>query len=87
MSTERALTRLLEGGRYYEAPRWKDGKLWFVDTMARTLLSVGLSGKCETHATFNDTPCNTGILPDARLIVLTMFRKQLLAYHDGKVSP
>jgi sugar lactone lactonase YvrE len=88
MSTARPLTRLLEGGRYFEAPRWKDDRLWFVDCMARTLLSVDPSGKCETRATFDgDTPCGTGILPDGRLVVLTMFRKQLLTHLDGKLSP
>jgi sugar lactone lactonase YvrE len=55
--------------------------------MTRTLLSLGLDGKCEQHARFDDTPCGTGFLPDGRLIVLTMFRKQLLAYQDGKLSP
>jgi sugar lactone lactonase YvrE len=79
--------RLLDGGRYFEGPRWHAGRLWFVDCMARTLLSLGPSGDCEQHATFaDDTPCGLGILPDGRLIVLTMFRKRLLAYDDGRVS-
>jgi sugar lactone lactonase YvrE len=87
MSAERTLKRLLEGGRYFEAPRWHNDRLWLVDTMARTRLSLALDGKCEQHATFDDTPCGTGFLPDGRLIVLTMCRKQLLAYGDGKLSP
>jgi sugar lactone lactonase YvrE len=87
MSAKRTLKRLLDGGRYFEAPRWRNDRLWLVDTMARTLLSLDLAGKCEQHATFDDTPCGTGFLPDGRLIVLTMFRKQLLAYGDGKLSP
>ena len=86
MSTKRTLKRLVDGGRYFEAPRWHDDRLWFVDCMARTLMSVDLSGNCEQHATFDDTPCGTGILPDGRLVVLTMFRKQLLAYRDGGLS-
>jgi hypothetical protein len=27
---------VLDGGRYYEGPRWHAGRLWFVDCMART---------------------------------------------------
>ena len=78
---------LLDGGRYYEGPRWHAGRLWFVDCMARTLLSVSLSGECEQHAKLDDdTPCGLGVLPDGTLIVLTMFRKRLLAYRDGKLS-
>ena len=52
---------LLDGGRYFEGPRWHDGRLWFVDCMERTLLSLLSSGARELHATFhNDTPCGTG---------------------------
>ena len=45
------------------------------------------SGECEQHAKFdNDTPCGLGMLPDGRIIVLTMFRKRLVAYADGRLS-
>ncbi|UVO31119.1 SMP-30/gluconolactonase/LRE family protein [Bradyrhizobium arachidis] len=80
------LKTVLDGGKYFEAPRWHAGRLWFVDCMARTLLSIGPAGDRQEHATFDDTPCGTGILPDGRLIVLTMFRKQLLAFADGQLS-
>ncbi|MCG2628590.1 SMP-30/gluconolactonase/LRE family protein [Bradyrhizobium sp. WYCCWR 13023] len=82
-----ALTTLLDGGKYYEAPRWHDGRLWFVDCLARTLLSTDTAGQCRTHATFeDDTPCGTGFLPDGRLIVLTMFRKRLFVFAEDKLS-
>ncbi|MBR1148393.1 SMP-30/gluconolactonase/LRE family protein [Bradyrhizobium sp. AUGA SZCCT0431] len=75
-----------DGGRYFEGPRWHAGRLWFVDCMERTLLSLAPSGECEQHAKFDDTPCGLGVLPDGRLIVLTMFQKRLLAFSDGKLS-
>ena len=84
--TDMALRTLLDGGRYFEGPRWHDGRLWFVDCMARKLLSISPSGDVSEHAVTDDTPCGLGILPDGRLIVLTMFRKRLLAYSDGKLS-
>jgi sugar lactone lactonase YvrE len=77
---------VLDGGRYFEGPRWHAGRLWFVDCMDRTLLSLAPSGECEQHAKFDDTPCGLGVLPDGRLIVLTMFRKRLLTYSDGQLS-
>jgi sugar lactone lactonase YvrE len=78
---------VLDGGRYFEGPRWHAGRLWFVDCWKRTLLSLSLSGECEQHAKFDDdTPCGLGVLPDGRLIVLTMFRKRLLTYADGQLS-
>jgi sugar lactone lactonase YvrE len=79
-------TTIHDGGRYFEGPRWHEGRLWFVDCWARTLLSLAPSGACEQHAKFDDTPCGLGILPDGRLIVLTMFRKRLLAYSNGELS-
>jgi sugar lactone lactonase YvrE len=55
--------------------------------MDRTLLSLGASGECEQHAKFeDDTPCGLGVLPDGKLVVLTMFRKRLMTYTDGQLS-
>ena len=81
------LSCVLDGGRYFEGPRWHAGRLWFVDCMDRTLLSLSPSGEREQHAKFgDDTPCGTGILPDGRLVVLTMARKRLMTYADGELS-
>jgi sugar lactone lactonase YvrE len=75
------------GGRYFEGPRWHAGRLWFVDCMARTLLSLSPSGECVQHAKFDDdTPCGLGVLKDGRIIVLMMFKKRLLAWRDGALS-
>jgi sugar lactone lactonase YvrE len=87
MMTRFKLSRVLDGGRYFEGPRWHSGRLWFVDCMDRTLLSLDPSGACEQHAKFeDDTPCGLGILPDGKLVVLTMFRKRLMSYADGQLS-
>jgi len=86
--TENGLTTLLDSGKYYEAPRWHDGRLWFVDCLARTLQSIDPSGECREHATFDDdTPCGTGVLPDGRLVILTMFRKRLFVFAESKLVP
>src|SRR3982074_219687 len=78
---------VLDGGRYFEGPRWHSGRLWFVDCMNRTLLSLEPSGEREQHAKIeDDTPCGLGILPDGKLVVLTMFRKRLMGYADGQLS-
>ena len=78
------LKTVLDGGRYFEGPRWHRGRLWFVDCMARTLLSISLSGELQQHATVtDDTPCGLGVLPDGDIVVLTMFKKRLLRFADG----
>lgn len=87
MTTGIGLRTVLEQGRYFEGPRWHDGRLWFVDCLARTLLSTDASGICQEHASFaDDTPCGLGILPDGRIVVLMMFSKRLLTFADGKLS-
>ncbi|KWV57370.1 hypothetical protein AS156_39340 [Bradyrhizobium macuxiense] len=87
MTTEPRLKTILDGGRYFEAPRWHDGRLWFVDCMARTLLSISSSGERQEHAAVtDDTPCGLGVLPDGDIVVLTMFRKRLLRFADGQLS-
>jgi sugar lactone lactonase YvrE len=84
---ESGLKTLLDGGRYYEGPRWHDGKLWFVDCIARKLLSLGLAGDCTEHASFaDDIPCGLGILPGGRIVVLTMARKRLFTFAGGQLS-
>jgi sugar lactone lactonase YvrE len=81
------LRGVLDDGRYFEGPRWHAGRLWFVDCMDRTLLSLDASGRSELHATFDDdTPSGLGVPPDGKLVVLTMFRKRLMTYADGKLS-
>ncbi|WP_426442954.1 SMP-30/gluconolactonase/LRE family protein [Bradyrhizobium genosp. P] len=84
---EPQLKTILDGGRYFEAPRWHNGRLWFVDCMARTLLSIDLSGEVREHAAIpDDTPCGLGVLPDGDIVVLTMFRKRLLRFAAEKLS-
>jgi sugar lactone lactonase YvrE len=88
MKTGTKLTGVLDGGRYFEGPRWHAGRLWFVDCMERTLLSLGASAEREQHAKFDDdTPCGLGVLPDGKIVVLTMFRKRLMTYADGELLP
>ncbi|HMH97651.1 MAG TPA: hypothetical protein VK577_13870 [Bradyrhizobium sp.] len=53
---------ILDGGRYFEGPRWHAGRLWFVDCMERTLLSLTPSGEREQHAKLgDDTPCSASV--------------------------
>lgn len=81
------LKTILDGGRYFEGPRWHRGRLWFVDCMARTLLSISPSGERQEHgAVSDDTPCGLGVLPDGDIVVLTMFRKRLLRFSGGTLS-
>ena len=63
------LTPLLDGGRYFEAPRWHDHRLWLVDSVARTLISVTPAGTAEIACALEGMPAGLGFLPDGRLLV------------------
>ena len=59
----------------------------FVVGIARPDLSLTPSDEREQQAKFeDDTPCGLGVLPDGKIVVLTMFRKRLMAFADGRLS-
>lgn len=72
-------TRLLIDGLVFpEGPRWRDGRLWFSDMMARRVMSVDLDGDAQTVVELSDWPSGLGWLPDGRLLVVTMHERRLM---------
>jgi sugar lactone lactonase YvrE len=81
------LRPLLDNGRYFEGPRWHGDRLWLVDCMTRTVLTVNVSSKSETVCRVDgDVPCGLGFLPTGELIIVSMRRRALLKFADGKLS-
>jgi sugar lactone lactonase YvrE len=80
------LLRTLTTGRYLEAPRWRDGCLWLVDSLARTVLRISESGQCETVGRLPDVPAGLGFLPTGEVVVTAMFRRLLLRCSAGRVT-
>ena len=74
---------LVDGGRYFEGPRWHADRLWVSDTIARTVLSIDLDGNRTTVCKMEDIVCGLGHLPDGALIVLGMFQKRLWRLSEG----
>lgn len=66
------LDLLLEGIAFPEAPRWRDGSLWFSDFYTHRVLRTGLAGSVETVAEVPGQPSGLGWLPDGRLLVVSM---------------
>jgi sugar lactone lactonase YvrE len=65
-------------GLYFgEGPRWHDGRLWFSDFHARAVCSLGADGNVRTELPFDDQPSGLGWLPDGRLLVVSMQRRQV----------
>ncbi len=69
---------LAEGLYFGEGPRWHDGRLWFSDFYDHAVKSVDGSGAIRTELEIDDQPSGLGWLPDGRLLVVAMHRRQLL---------
>lgn len=78
---------LVDGLCFGEGPRWHDGKLWFSDMHGETVYTVDPDGNLETIVTLeDDQPSGLGWLPDGRLLIVSMTRRQLLVMEDGNLS-
>jgi sugar lactone lactonase YvrE len=82
-SERSGLFRRLIEGRYFEGPRWHDGRLCVSDTLARSVWSVELDGEKTRICEMDDIPCGLGHLPGGELLVLGMFQKRLWRLSDG----
>jgi sugar lactone lactonase YvrE len=80
------LKPLIAAGRYFEGPRWHDGKLWFVDSLAKKLLRVSLTGECENVCAIPGIAGGVGFLPSGDPVITSMFDRKLLTFTNGVVS-
>jgi sugar lactone lactonase YvrE len=63
---------LLEGGDFFEGPRWRDGRWWVSDFYRRTVYSVDPGGSTEEVVHVEGQPSGLGWLPDGSLLVVSM---------------
>jgi sugar lactone lactonase YvrE len=75
---------LVDGLTFPEAPRWRDGKLWFSDFDSHRVLAVDLAGRLETVVEVPQRPSGLGWAPDGTLLVVSMLDRRLLRVEDGK---
>ena len=78
-----ALSPFVAGLAFPEAPRWRDGALWFSDFYDQRVARAAPDGSVETLATLDDQPSGLGWLPDGALLVVGMKKRQLLRL-DGQ---
>ena len=77
-SGTRPLASLLEGGTYFEAPRWR-GDRWFVsDFFQHHVLSVTASGQTAEVLVVPAQPAGLGWLPDGTLLAVSMTDRRVL---------
>jgi sugar lactone lactonase YvrE len=74
-----APTRLLDGGTFFEGPRWHDGRWWVSDFFRHVVLSFDETGGDERQeATVPGQPSGLGWTPDGDLLIVSMIDKRLL---------
>jgi sugar lactone lactonase YvrE len=72
------MTPLIDGLAFPEGPRWHQGRLWFSDMHAHTVMAVDLDGRLDTIVEVAGRPSGLGWLPDGRLLVVSMLDRLLL---------
>jgi len=75
---DRTLTRLADGGGFFEGPRWHDGRWWVSDFYRRTVSTYDTDGHEEQVLTVEAQPSGLGWLPDGSLLVVSMKDHRLL---------
>jgi len=77
---------LHEGLDFGEAPRWRDGKLWFSDFYRRAVFTLDADGTETKVVDVPGQPSGLGWLADGRLLVSSMTdRKVLRLEEDGRL--
>jgi sugar lactone lactonase YvrE len=78
---------LLEGGSFFESPRWHDGRWWVSDFYRHLVLTVTTDGTAEEVMTVEGQPSGLGWMPDGSLLVVSMRDHRILRRAaDGTVS-
>ena len=83
MASGTKLEVLLDGLKFGEGPRWRDGKLWFSDFYAHRVATVGLDGRDETIVEVPQRPSGLGWTPKGELLVVSMLDRRVLRF-DGR---
>jgi sugar lactone lactonase YvrE len=67
---------LADGFVYGEGPRWRDGRLWFVDTHGDAIYTLDEGGQLDV-AVHTKHPAGLGWFPDGTLVFSTMQSAQI----------
>jgi len=79
----RTLIDNTHGLKFTESPRWRDGKLWFLDIHDQRIKTVDLHGRLETAVELPFKPNSLGFRRDGSLLFGDALRRQIYRC-DGK---
>lgn len=72
MTTKRTLTTLVEGGNYFECPRWREDRWWVSDFYRHAVYSYDSEGGERVELEVEAQPSGLGWLPDGDLLAVSM---------------
>jgi sugar lactone lactonase YvrE len=73
----RTLADATTGLKFTESPRWRDGKLWFLDIHDRRIKTVDLAGSVETVQELPFLPNGFGLDPEGTVVVGDAFQRRI----------
>jgi len=77
---ERRLDVLLEGGAFFEGPRWHEGRWWVSDFYRHVVVTVDGDGREEAVVEVEGQPSGLGWMPDGSLLVVSMRDRRVLRW-------
>jgi sugar lactone lactonase YvrE len=86
-TTARPLTTLVKGLQFPEAPRWREGRLWFSDFYQQRVFSSSLTGDLREEAHVPAQPSGLGWSPQGELLVVAMLDRRLLRRQGDSLQP
>jgi len=77
---------LLEGGAFFESPRWHDGRWWVSDFYRHRVLTVDADGREQEVLEVEGQPSGLGWMPDGSLLVVSMRDRRILRWDGTSVT-
>jgi sugar lactone lactonase YvrE len=74
----RELTTLLEGGGFFEGPRWREDRWWVSDLYRGLVLKVTPGGSTTEVMSVEEQPSGLGWMPDGSMLVVSMKNHRVL---------
>lgn len=76
---------IIDGLTFPEAPRWRDGCLWFSDFYSESVFTLGLDGALEKQFEVPGRPSGLGWTPEGDILVVSMLDRKLMRYRGGEL--
>ncbi len=77
---------LLTGLAFGEAPRWRDGRLYFSDFYMHEVVAVTPEGERETIVKVPNQPSGLGWMPDGTMLIVSMTDRKLMKFDGSTLS-